>query len=264
MLNYLKRRFNFHWQNLNEKGSEDVVGSILRHGRAWLYFGHGRESVFRWSWNLWSKDMSCQLNLATHEDAISGNVGCYLLTFYWGFEHHRMQQWIANKIKRPDETYGSGRALGVYWFSGSLVINLWEDPMESRSTDPWWWHMSITPVDLLLGRAKYSERVLKRDTRELALLEKTYPVQIELKEATWKRPRWPWPMRIMRAEIESKEGIPVPGKGENSWDCDEDATFGLTTPARTFDEALSTMYSTVMRQRERHGGKNWLPETRVA
>jgi hypothetical protein len=156
------------------------------------------------------------------------------------------------------------RKVGVNVHNGSVWFSLWQPDGHWSSSEPKWWSFNFNPADFFLGRNKYASRTLKDETRSLAMPEGSYPVRIELKEDSWKRPRWPWARKIVRAHIEIEKGIPTPGKGENSWDCGEDATFGLTCPASTFDEALSHLYASVMRDRERYGGKNWRPEKMVA
>jgi hypothetical protein len=258
---------NLHWQNLNEKGREEVTGSILRHGRAWYRpFGYEKrpELSLNVEWVLWSKRLGVKFGLADYDCAVSFSLSLILFTLYFSLDYFPLESWLQDKTKRAGEKYGNGRCFELYWFEGSLNVHLWSDPMEWRSRDPWWWSFTINPADLILGRRQYSERVLREDVRPLVMPERAYPVEIKLVEATWKRPRWFFPEKIVRAHIEIEGGVPVPGKGENSWDCGEDATFGLTCPANTFDEALSKLYASVMRDRERHGGKNWKPENVAA
>jgi hypothetical protein len=68
-----------------------------------------------------------------------------------------------------------------------------------------------------------------------------------------------WPLTHRSALVESETGVPVPGKGENSWDCGEDALYSLSTTAATIDEAIEKFKASVMKTRERYGGKDWMP-----
>lgn len=62
----------------------------------------------------------------------------------------------------------------------------------------------------------------------------------------------------------SEKFVPVPGKGENSWDCGEDGTqsilFGVDTPIRTYVDAANAFQASVQKTRLRYGGKDWMPE----
>jgi hypothetical protein len=64
---------------------------------------------------------------------------------------------------------------------------------------------------------------------------------------------------MVRAEITPDKPIPVPGKGENSWDCDDDASYGMTCAAQTPAEAVAHYSASIQRDRQRHGGNHWVP-----
>ena len=82
----------------------------------------------------------------------------------------------------------------------------------------------------------------------------SYRAALKLEECEWKRPRWPWPVRRRTASIDVPKGIPHQGKGENSYDCGEDATFGLGCEAWTVDEAISKMVASVLKSRAKYDG----------
>src|SRR5690606_25314615 len=73
--------------------------------------------------------------------------------------------------------------------------------------------------------------------------------------STWKRPRWPFATRIRRVQIDmdKDEQIPVMGKGENSWDCGEDATYGITVAADTIEAGVAKLVESILRSRRRYG-----------
>jgi hypothetical protein len=239
----------FYWINENEKGHSEVKGSIIRHGRAVWNFGEQRLES---EWLLLSKRISVGIGLGEHEDALSLRLCLWLFSFYLSWENHRVGEWLRNFIKRRDERYGNGREIGFYWLEGTLSVSIWNDPMEWRASDPKWWSFSITPIDILLGRAKYNERTLSEGVRRLSLPEKTYDVKIKISEASWQRPRWPWPKKIVRTEAEVEGGIPVPGKGTTDYNCGDDAIYSQTSPGASFDEALAGLFKSVIYARERY------------
>lgn len=59
-------------------------------------------------------------------------------------------------------------------------------------------------------------------------------------------------------EIDMEQGIPFPGKGENSWDQDDDAIFGFG--GATIETAIEHIVADTLRARARHGGPNWRPQ----
>jgi len=116
------------------------------------------------------------------------------------------------------------------------------------------------PIDFIFGRTTYSEIPISDHKVEIPMPEAVYPATVRLVEAQWRRPRWPFVWyRVRRAEVTPDKGIPFPGKGENSWDCGEDATYSLTCVASTVEESIGKMVESVMRSRLRHGGPKWRP-----
>jgi len=163
----------------------------------------------------------------------------------------------------PNWSYSHGdRTIGFRIFDGALWLDLWINDDEWRSKDPFWKKtICIRPMDIVFGRAKHSsdqERAPILDT-VVKMPEGEYQATVILYTSTWKRPRGWWTKVIRRAEIEIPKGIPVPGKGENSWDLDDDAIFGLTCPATTVEEAVQAVIESANRSREKYGGKSWLP-----
>lgn len=110
--------------------------------------------------------------------------------------------------------------------------------------------------DLLLGRRKYTSEVVEERDVEIPMPDANYHAVWRHHRDTWKRPRWPWPMVRDSSEIEIPRGYPVPafaGKGENSWDCDDDGFFSSRGPYRSPAESVGEYVKSVLRQRERHG-----------
>lgn len=147
----------------------------------------------------------------------------------------------------------------------TLRLEVWGREWEYRNRDPWWIRgVSVDLRDLVLGRPKYS-------TREVAAIrpilipmpEGAYRGTCAIEEATWKRPRWP-ARRLLRADVKMEEPVPIPGKGENSWDCGEDAIHGMCCPASTVPEAIAEVVKSALSTRERHGGRNWRPQAVAA
>ena len=150
------------------------------------------------------------------------------------------------------------RELSANWHNGALWLCLWDNPDETSRHDR---QYCINPANILFGRSKYSESPRETHTASLTLPEGTYPLVVELYKATWKRPRWPRSVSTQRADVDAgKNGIQIPGKGENDWDCDDDAVFSMTCPAATVEQAVETLRALILRDRKRYGGPNWQPE----
>lgn len=140
---------------------------------------------------------------------------------------------------------------GAFWWSILHTTDAWS------STTPRWRHGSWHAVDRFLGKEESERLVLSVHEVDVPMPERTYRWRIELTQHTVKRKRWPWPRVWLGYEATALEGeqIPHPGKGENSYDCDDDATFACSGQARGLDEAVANVVRAVLRQRVRYGGK---------
>ncbi len=209
--------------------------------RCWLYVGKGHFR-FELAW-LHSLGPGISLSAGGYED--DWTLG---ITLPW-----LLAVWFAVPGSRVRD-----REVSVRLHGGSLYWNFWTPSMEWSSKTPRWRNGSFNFVDLVLGRSKYSEREVETRDVLVPMPEGAYPAKAMLREDTWRRPRWPWARRLMRVSIDIPGGIPKPGKGENSWDCGDDATMGITTPARSIPEGVGRLVGSVLSDRVRRGGwRDW-------
>lgn len=235
-----ERRVYFHSQNLNEK-RDGRVGWPW-HGRCWLNTPIG---TFRFSWNLWTNFCGVAADVE-QEDGLTLHAALPPFSFWLGLPVPR----------RIHERFGWR---GVVLFSLKVHDRaLWwqfgGNNMEWSSTTPRWKHGCFHFDDFLLGQQKFSERVLSTHEVLIPMPEGPYQAKLKLEECEWKRPRWPWPIRRRTAQVEIPVGIPHQGKGENSWDCGEDALFGLSCEAWTVDEAISKTVASALKSRRKYDG----------
>lgn len=264
MLQRLRNKFHFHAQNLNERGQHLPYGSIWRHGRCWLNLNSGACHRVSWGleWGFWPRHkwLNIALDLATHDQAFSIAFSPFLFSLHLHLEYWPLHSWLADRIKRSDEKYGNGRTIGISYMDDHLSLKLWSDPMEHRSKDPKWWYRSWFLRDVLFGRPKYDSSVLLTERVVVPMPEGGYPATVTIEKATWARPRW-FTKTVIRAEIKPDIPIAFPGKGENSYDCGEDATHSMTCPATTSLDAVMALTKSVMRDRLRYGsGWSYTPE----
>lgn len=253
---------NFHWQNLNEQPG-DRVGPPTQ-GRCWWHFLGG---VLGLEWYLGR--MGLAVGLESDDEAVKFHIAIPLLNLWVVLENFGWVRFFQPKEYR--KTDYPGLAPG-YWtvkhrdisFSvsdGGIRVRLWANPWEWSSTDPQWKHLNLDFADTLFGRSKYARRELSVIETVIPMPERSYPATIKLCEDSWSRPRGRT-VYLLRADIDVPGGIPHPGKGENAWDCGEDATYSLCCPAKTAEEAVASMVETVLQSRRRYGGSiNWIPAT---
>jgi hypothetical protein len=249
------------------------LGPMWRHGRAWVRLYRSAadrktdrsEPLLRLgvSWSLLRRQHS--LGGSVYLDSGEGEVTASLRVPRAGiYITLELPRALRQRIGYRDE-----RELGVTFHDGALWFKLWNDPHDWHSSTPFSDARSSKrqPVlhldDLLFGKVSY--RTIDLETQEGTLqLDGGYEVKARRFMSEWKRPRWPVPQRIMRVEIEIPGGIPIPGKGENSYDCEDDAIYGRTSPAASIDEAAHTLIADVLETRRKRGGVNWKPAKAAA
>ena len=207
-------------------------------GRAWWHFGDGGRRHICFEWNLWSK--CCHINFDVNDEDITLSLAFPPVSLWLSLAG------VFN-VRHP-------REIGIKVFSWALWWTIWRDPMcgwDSRM--PWWRQGCLHVDDALLGRRRYSCETLSTHEVVVPMPEGPYPATLRMEKATWRRPRW-FRETIFRASIDMKVPIPHEGKGENSWDCGEDALHGLTCPAKTVEDAIAEAVRSVLKARRRYDG----------
>lgn len=281
LLNLILRLFGlyayWHSQNLNPEFDADQERieqcPQWQYGRGWLVIrdvDDVHSTTFGLEWLFGKRCSGTRLQLSL--DGLDGprvvlSIGVYrLFSFYpsieagwlrrfmpWHWEESRVR--LGEKWQCPEE-----RQIGFSIHDGIIWISLWENATEWSNSNPWWWQFSFNPADVFLGQYKYSERDLENGTVDIKMPEGNYRARYTVSESTWKRPRWPWPKRVVRTEIEPEIAVPVPGKGENSWDLDDDAIYSGSYPAASGEEAAYLLSQSALRIRRRYAGRGWVPD----
>lgn len=238
-----------YWQKLNG----------LRHGRCW--FGQ-----FCLEWVFFkSPSFHLGFGIADYDCALSFAICLIFFSLYFKWENHKFEYWIKDKTKRHDQKYGNGREIKIYWHNWGIWWTLWGDPMESRAKDPWYVRMHNWNIpDILFGRAEYNSYQIKEEKAIVPMPEGGYPCLVKINRDRWKRPLWPFPRILIRSEIIPDKPIPFPGKGENAWDCGEDAMYSFYGPYDTALKAVIAASESVMRDRLKYGGGwNYKPKETI-
>lgn len=266
--------WHWHWQNL---AKED--GKRGLNGRAWLHLywgnpdarGQGRKlTCLGIQWVLLRKQHSVGVSLDVGGGDSDRDVVFALRIPYFGVYLSAEDIWPRRwEFYNPGQKYPSSRELSVAWHNQALWIALWRDPDESYGRGgPLFWkdarsrqrHIVIHPLDILLGRTRCETERLDAQSAEVELPEGRYPVQVVIERRTWTRPRWPWSRKVrISANVSSEKGLPIPGKGENGWDCDDDAYYSIGTPTATVIDAVQHAAKQVLETRMRYGGPSWVP-----
>lgn len=263
-----ERRIWMHWQNLNEKPGDRgrASGHAFWYGRAWL---HVLSLCFGLEWNFGRLGCGVRFAVNADEPDIMASVSLPGMSFYFTvggspvgrlFKLLRMD-WETRRARRKsehdfDHLYTGHRALELRINDGALWWSCWAKCGHWSSTDPWWLSGSFSPADFFLGRHKYSETALDSRPVVVAMPEGIYNGTAELKRRTWKRPRWPFALQRLGVVLEVPEGIPIPGKGENSWDCGPDAIYSQSSSARSVEEAIGQLVESALKTRMQRCGSH--------
>lgn len=211
----------FHHQNLT-----DGELPLWRHGRAWLGSLGVEWCVFR--------RVSCGIAIG----ARSFSIRLPGLSLY-------AHVGDSNPFERREfEVAAHG---GCVWIS-----HPWVRPMEWRSDDPWWKkQITLHVVEWLIGKTRHSETKGDPIRVLVPMPEGSYVAWATPSTATWKR-RWYWPRKTRKSVwLEIPGGIPHSGKGENSWDCGDDALCG--TGGATVPDAIGNAVANALNYRARYG-----------
>jgi len=172
------------------------------------------------------------------------------------------------------------REYGWRYHNGTLRLLGGASPNESSRDQPWWWEVAIDFEKLLFGKARHERRLLGEGPGVVAMSEALYPCKIEIEAARWWRTRDPLGLfrrESVAADIEFEEPVPVPGKGENAWDVEDDSIGAMHLPLGAdadgvvanrrllygcYIEAADRACVEISRQRERYGGPGWSPKVR--
>ncbi len=249
-----------HWHMANENRNkfDQVAGSAFWAGRAWWYLntkgGFGQRTIAA-EWYFGKHAHHTMIHMTTNfvmEREITFAIGLWrVFCFYITFSFPFLPSW---SVEHGD------RASGIRIFDNAIWVEIWARHNEGRSDDPFWMKdHRFSPVDSLLGRGHYSYKVISEHDADIEMPEGKYPAKVTLKEQTYSRKRWPIKTRKVTSYVEFPQPIPIPGKGENSWDMDDDGYSAMGCLADTVEGAIDEVKSRIFERRERYGGKDWLP-----
>lgn len=242
----------FHSQNLNEVNGKEY--SPWRYGRCWWHFDDRNEISFEWLFGKLKFNLGLEASLHGDHTVLFSFV-VPLISIHWGFSWC----WLENRgwYKRfvePDKEHSTfmGKNFSLRIFNWALWWDIYSDEGCWCSGDPKWKSGSFHFIDWLLGSVKCSERTLSEGPTKIPMQEKTYDATYKIFESTWRRKRWPFPKRVVNSTIDCKEGIPHPGKGTCSYNCDDDALFSQTSCVKNEWEAVGQFVGSVLGYRKRY------------
>lgn len=250
-------------------GKRDGKGKLPIEGRILVALTN-RTSI-RFSWNLWSNFHHV---VPVRVDASEGNITTSIafapFAFWIGLENYDLAKAIAPQRQSAFGPISEPREVRLAVHDGCVWWSGWSNPNEWRSDEPWYRRGSFSFVDALFGKQTVSKTVVREpEMVTIPMPEGLYNAKSTIEEYTYSRPRWFSKHKTMASvtmdprEHTSFKPIPIPGKGENSYDIDEDAVYSMSStvePNAHHHDAVAEVVRSVLKTRWQRGGKNWRPE----
>lgn len=232
------------------------------HGRrAWFHLGGDRElfeARLEGYWLKGARHTGLRLEFDDEPPGLQVFAGLSHVLCFWltlgspalaGAVYRRWKRYLPELI-----------IAGVKHHDRALWWEFWHPKHSWTAGTPRWRHGSLQWFDLLAGKPVYSSETTYGPTDvDVPMPEATYRARVTLHRDTWTRARW-WPTVIDRGTIEVLDDdgnlggyLPIPGKGENSWDCGGDGTYSMTGPCDDVRDLVDKlMFDTLRTRRQRN------------
>lgn len=268
-----------HWQNLSRRvmsrGSERRF-VFSRAGRAWLHAEKWNTRV-EWSWSrLPNIGASITFDGPGGDDSFTIHLALLFVSVWWALRTRwatRLGAWLGRHGLLPGEKIDAydvfPRAVEMrLYYAGELAFswNLWAPTDSWSSKFPRWRNGLAYPMqrltDLLFGKEEREQTEIDYAEIVVPMPEGSYRAEAKVTQDVRRRPRFPfWPLTrsYWRAEVTFEDGgVPHHGKGENSWDCGDDATMSMSfpvkpSPAVSWPDIIGYVTTDCLRVRGRYG-----------
>lgn len=242
----------------------DATGHPFWQGRLWL---HLWAMVLRWEWHFRSTSCCISLELDDlHETEVVLHLALPPVSVWFGFSGPLPK--LIFRLMRMDyagmEARGGGindcqREFQISIHHSTLYWKFFDRVGEWNSTDPWWMSASFDMQRFVMGAQILIRETIQTAQVEVPMPEGTYAATATLERVTVPKRLWTDDVFTV-VKLDVPVGIPVPGKGENSWDCGPDATFGRTGPATTIEEAIAGLVESILSTRKQRCGSHLYTE----
>lgn len=221
-------------------------------GKAWLGERVSRTSSIAWECGFPTPRLHIGFELDGDRDdgAVMVHIGCLLFYLYVSLDHPKINAWIQQRYSGYNERVLSMRTVddyGVQW-------SLWMPDSIWRSTDPKWRRGSFYLLDWLFGDYRFEETVLHTQQVDIPMPERTYTGTVKLYIDKRYRKRLARFAKYRRgATIKVARPPQFAGKGENSYDLDDDAIYQMSCDATSVEGAIEAYRQAVFENRRKYG-----------
>lgn len=259
-----------HWFTVNDTPALKGVhlGSLARSGRAIFY---RKRKAVEVGWSFWNGLRWLELSL-TFGDHGESDVSVGLI-LPW-LAHLYVSVAVPMRWLHPWMIQDRHFAVKVGYIGDPVWLQIahadWaescgmtdyyrrQDPPQYNRLQLWpGWEIRVKWPPLvrwIFGRENIQNRVYEERDVTFNFEGKEYKAHWKLDELSRTRQRWPWRYgRSIASWIDVKEPPRFAGKGENSWDCGDDAIYGMGSSERTCAGAVGEYIKAVLKNRERYG-----------
>jgi hypothetical protein len=221
--------------------------------RAWLHWGRACWHA-EWHFGKEAHHNSIGLRLGGDENDFTISAGIKgLFGFYFGLEGLIPWKW-----KMKTKMGYSPRQYGITLYEEYIWFDFHRD--DYGFSEGWkGLHLTFDWHKFVFGKTKYETVDHAPAKIWIKLPEGEYLADAKMFESTWSWKRFKKPHKMMRCEVTPEIPVPVPGKGENSWDCDDDAIYCSTFPCESLEEAAVEFAESIMRTRRKYASEDWVP-----
>lgn len=207
--------------------------------RKWLL----NEVMFSWALLSWSLSISYLQDDSDSEHVF--HIAVPPFSFWLSFKVPYRSKFAPKKH----------REWSIRVFDYAIWWHVGTDPHSWSSKTPKYLEGNWHPLDTFLGRFNLKKTELEKKKVVIPMPEGDYPGTATVTYNVHGRPRW-FKRHYYSTWIDMDKGwgIPRPGKGENSWDCDDDAILGTGVNSRNIQEAIGHMVEVGLRDRAKYGG----------
>ncbi len=168
--------------------------------------------------------------------------------------------WVSFSGVLPSRDEYHGRTTGFVVAKDHGTWNVWAKTNEWSVGTPWWRHTYINWERLLFGKSSMTEKTMTEGTTIVPMPEANYPATFKTTRAVFKWKTRLGPIRPEKVhyctEVVPGKPVPIPGKGENSWDCDDDALFSISVQGESVEKAVASLVESALGTRARYGGQH--------
>lgn len=234
---------------------EEGKGDFPLHGRVFVHANHEAHSA-RVEWNIGTTTTHAYITSDPSEGEIKTSLALPGVALYFAAGSYNLLGGLTKLIGH--KTARVSVHDGAVWWETPLA-----DPDGGPSDEPWYVRGNFDFVTALFGEQEVVREIVSEPEWidvEIPMPEGSYKAKVKLERVGTKRARGLTQKTLTFAEVDIPGGLPIPGKGENSYDCDEDAILKMSCEARSVPDAIGAVVSSALVTRWKRGGADWRPE----